>query len=92
MRSNVSVKNCEYVVRAVIEKITPNAVDRLPSESLCSNLMAEAGIDSQIQVAKSMSENGHNTLHIDGTPYIITMCYFKNIIISAIIRLGLHPI
>lgn len=66
---NLSVRNCEKVIRAVLEKLTNIEVDRLPTKSVASRLMVESRILAQMQVADAMIEGQHNVLHMDGTNY-----------------------
>ena len=41
---NVSIRNCEQVIRTVLGKLTDSSIDRLPQKSLEARMMAEAEI------------------------------------------------
>ena len=66
---NLSVRNCEKVIRCVLEKLGNTVVDKLPSKSVASRLMVESRVLAQMQVADAMLEGSHNVLHMDGTKY-----------------------
>ena len=64
---NVSVKNCEKVIKTVLERLANKNIDRLPRKSLGSMMMVEARLLSQMRVAEEMIQSDKNVLHLDGT-------------------------
>ena len=66
LKNGVSIKNCQDVIRTVVDKLTDSTIEDLPSKSLASTFMAEACILSRIQVGETL-EGGANCLHIDGS-------------------------
>ena len=64
---NVGVRNCEKVVRTVLEKLGKRGIDRLPTKSVASMMMVESRLLAQIQTTEAMLSGDRNALHLDGT-------------------------
>ena len=63
----VGRRNIQDAIRVVLRKLAGLEVERLPSESLTSRMFVEAKILSEIQTAREIVKNKHNTLHYDET-------------------------
>ena len=57
---NLSVCNCNKVVRRVFGKLSNTEVNRLPTKSVANWLMVESRILAQMQVADAMIDGQHN--------------------------------
>ena len=64
---NVSVRNCEKIIRTVLEKLGRRNIDRLPKKSVSSMMMVESRLLAQIQTTEAMLSGKRNVLHLDGT-------------------------
>ena len=64
---NVGVRNCEKVIRTVLEKLGKRGIDRLPTKSVASMMMVESRLLAQIQTTEAMLSGNRNALHLDGT-------------------------
>ena len=64
---NVSIENCQHVVRTVLEKLAKIKVGRLPQKTVASMMMVEARLLASVRGAEAMLEGSRNVLHTDGT-------------------------
>jgi hypothetical protein len=69
---NVSNTNCEKLVKSFLKKFNNASEEvrtqlRLPKKTLAGDLLIEAGILSQLQVAEALVTNKNNCLHLDGS-------------------------
>eukprot|EP00112_Aurelia_sp_Birch-Aquarium-sp1_P004505 Seg1510.9 transcript_id=Seg1510.9/GoldUCD/mRNA.D3Y31 product="hypothetical protein" protein_id=Seg1510.9/GoldUCD/D3Y31 len=64
---NVSVDNCQHVVRTVFEKLAKIKVGCLPQKTVASMMMVEARLLATVRGAEAMLEGSRNVLHTDGT-------------------------
>ena len=69
LRKNVSVENCEEIIKNVLEKLGGKKIGRLPKKSSAAEMMVEAQIVSKMQVHDTMLASTNNVLHTDGTKY-----------------------
>ena len=64
---NVSVRNCEKIIKTVFENLGRRNIDRLPKTSVSSMMMVESGLLAQIQTTEAMLSEQCTVLHLDGT-------------------------
>ena len=64
---NISIDNCEKIVRSVLKRLGDLDVGRLPKKSAASVMMVEGRMFALMQAGEAISESEHNVLHLDGT-------------------------
>lgn len=67
MSMNVSIHNCEKVVRSVLGRLADLKIDRLPKKSVASVMMVEGRMLALMQAGQAITESRNNVLHLDGT-------------------------
>ena len=67
LKQNVSIKNCETIVKTVLDKLAGKHFDRLPKKSFAAIMLQESSLLAKMQCGTAILQSNNSTLAFDGT-------------------------